>query len=31
MKQQQLRYSQLHTKRNGDKLYIDVNNNFIVN
>jgi len=28
MKQQQLRYLQTHTKRNGDTLYIDLNNNF---
>ena len=28
MKHQQLRYSQTHTKRNGDTLYIDLNNSF---
>jgi len=28
MKQQQLRYSQTHTKINGDTLYINLTNNF---
>jgi len=27
IKQQQLKYSRTHTKRNGDTLYIDLNNN----